>query len=93
MGRKVHPYFSALFEPCILGRNQTVLQIYTHINITKQLGAIFSIKFHADPRLKCIYNLYQRVRYNHDSAVLVPYKPYLSSAGITLRHFLHIQII
>lgn len=35
----------------------------------------------------------KRVRYNHDSASLTLYNAYLSSAGITHRQLLHIQII
>lgn len=34
----------------------------------------------------------KRVRYNHDSASLTLYNAYLSSAGITHRQLLHIQI-
>lgn len=58
-----------LFELHGLGPNRTPLQIYTHINIIKQKGVIFSIRLHAEPLLKVIRDLY-RVRYNHDSAGL-----------------------
>lgn len=59
----------------------------------KQKRAIFSIRFHADPLLKFIHSLYQKVRYNHDSAVLALYNAYLSSPGLALKQLLYIQII
>lgn len=61
---KYIPIFNVLkgtvFELHGLGPNQTPLQVYTHINMVRQKGVIFSIRLHAEPLLKVICDLYRK---------------------------------